>query len=165
MIRPGFLSNIRSIDFNFFWCFVLNCNDATLVSLNQGSIVFFVLFSFRHYRVPIRVTLHHTHKYELDRRVLEVPARIITIYSSTLNVCYHYIAPYWSTSVTEPKYVRLTVNLHIFFIILLILLMTLSDILSYSSSGLKNCRIYNQQIPHHAIPVYLSCHFDTLRDL
>ena len=72
--RPGFLSNIRSIDFNFFWCFVLNCNDVTLVSWNQGSIVFFVLFSFRHYRVPIRVTLRHTHRHELDRRVLEVPA-------------------------------------------------------------------------------------------
>ena len=49
MTRPGFLSNTRNIDPNFFSCFVLKCNDVALVRLNQGtrSIVFFVLFSYR----------------------------------------------------------------------------------------------------------------------
>ena len=75
--RLRFLSDIRSIDFTFFWCSVLKCNDVTLVSLNQGSIVFFVLFSFRHYTVAIPVPLGHTHKYELVRLVLKVPAQIM----------------------------------------------------------------------------------------
>ena len=59
---------------------MLRCNDVALLRLNQGSNVFsIVLFSYRHYTVAIRVTQRHIQKYELDHRVLEVPAQIMQI--------------------------------------------------------------------------------------